>query len=196
MERLINRKQQNVHLPFSEDEVKAIKASGDKLALLLLYTGLRREELPFLYKSSNYEGGAVKILGKGDKFRVLPINETISKLVEETKNRFSWVSSRTINNHFARLQIKLGFKCNPHRFRATFATNLISNGFDLVTIQTLMGHASVNMTAKYIKIDIRSQRNAIDMITSPEYFIDGMSPEEMKKEIIKLRARLNRMSNG
>ena len=84
-------------------------------------------------------------------------------------------------------------KFNPHRFRATFATNLIDNGVDIVTIQTLMGHASIKQTAEYIKVSDLKLRNAIESF-EPKNSIEGMTKEELFQEVLKLRMRLQRES--
>ena len=84
-------------------------------------------------------------------------------------------------------------KFNPHRFRATFATSLIDNGVDIVTIQTLMGHASIKQTAEYIKVSDLKLRNAIETL-EPNNSIEGMTREELYQEVLRLRMRLRRES--
>lgn len=182
-------KQQNRHMPFSNEEVAAI--GNDEVALLFLYTGVRRFEFNQLLKSIP-EGNAIKVIGKGTKFRVIPVNEEILKLIARVKLTWGWKSDRSINLHFEHMSKRVGFQVNPHRFRATFATKLINNGIDLVTIQTLMGHSNISTTASYIKINTKFLKSAIDIITNPEYELEGMTLEEMKQEIIRLRNRLER----
>jgi site-specific recombinase XerD len=44
------------------------------------------------------------------------------------------------------------FRCNPHKFRRTFAVYCLRNGADLVDIQSLMGHEDLTMTRHYAAI--------------------------------------------
>ena len=182
-------KKQNAHIPFTKEELKAI--GDDKLSLLFLYTGVRRFELNQLL-NLKVEGKAIKLIGKGSKFRLVPVNKKISDLISSLKITWGWKSDRSINHHFEKIAKRVGFKVNPHRFRATFATKLINNGIDLVTIQTLMGHSNVSTTAGYIKINTVGLIAAVDQLTNPVYELEGMSPEEMKQEIIRLRKRIER----
>lgn len=182
-------KRQNKHIPFTKEELKAI--GDDPLSLLFLYTGVRRFEMNQLLLAK-VEGKAVKLIGKGTKFRLIPVNEKISHLKEKLSKEWGWKTDRSINLHFEKISKKVGFKVTPHRFRATFATKLINNGIDLVTIQTLMGHANIATTAGYIKINTVGLIAAVDQLTDPRYELEGMSPNEMKREIIRLRKRIER----
>lgn len=185
-------KKQNRHIPFTKEELELI--GKDELALLFLYTGVRRFEFNQLL-NSQVEGKAIKLMGKGSKFRLIPVNDRIFKLIESLKNSWGWKSDRSINLHFENMSKRVGFRVNPHRFRATFATKLINNGIDLVTIQTLMGHSNISTTASYIKINTVGLIAAVDQLTDPKFELDGMSPEEMKQEIIRLRKRIERGIN-
>ena len=156
-----------------------------------MYTGIRRFEL-YQLLSTDIESNSIKLIGKNRRFRLIPINDSIEKLIEELKSEWVWKSLKSINNHFMALNKKVGFQVNPHRYRASFATKLINNGIDLVTIQTLMGHSSVNTTAEYIKINTVKLSAAVEQLTNPSYDLDGMTIDEMKAEIIKLRFRINR----
>ena len=190
-------KQQNRYLPYTPEEFKKIMDSKDKLSKLFLLTGVRRFELKQLF--TRYESGAFSIVGKGNKFRLIPATKEILELVEELREEWSWKSDRSINLHFEKLSKDIGlFKDGkgivfPHRFRATFATKLINNGVDLVTIQTLMGHSKISTTAGYIKINASYLRSSIEMLSNPKYDLDGMTNPELKQEIMRLRRRLNRM---
>lgn len=186
-------KKQNRHIPFTRNELIAI--GDDDLAKLFLYTGVRRFEMNQLL-TSDIEGKAIKLMGKGSKFRLIPINDEILKLITNLKESWGWKTDRSINNHFEKIAKRTGFKVTPHRFRATFATRLINNGVDLVTIQTLMGHSNISTTASYIKINTPGLIAAVNQLTNPTYDLDGMSPEEMKQEIIRLRKRWERNKNG
>ncbi len=84
-----------------------------------------------------------------------------------------------------------GEKYNAHRFRATFATDLIDNGNDLVTVQTLMGHSSVTQTAEYVQSSDLKMRSAIKSLDRQVGY-EGMTREELYQEVQRLRSRWDR----
>lgn len=108
---------------------------------------------------------------------------------------YKGVSAKTIYREVVRLLKDEGIDGHPHMLRATFASQLAQNCVDLVRIQTLMNHSDISTTARYIAFDERNLRVATEVMFNPEYNLDGMTIDEMKKEILTLRARLNRMGD-
>lgn len=176
--------------PLTSEEKKLVKE--DKLIQLYLLTGVRRNEIYELFRNK-VVGGAIRITGKGSKDRLIPVNKVIIDLIEELKPNWLWKSPKELNRHFVKISETHNLeKFNPHRCRTTFATDLIKDGVDLVSISTLMGHSSITTTARYVKLNVDYFKAIIDQRTNPQYHIDGMSPEELKQEILRLRQRLNR----
>ena len=138
--------------------------------------GLRVSELVGLKISDLFfEEGFIKIHGKGNKERFVPIGELAEKYItiyketirvhtpiqkgfEDTLflNRRGRQLTRamifTIINNLADL-IELNKKISPHTFRHSFATHLLENGADLRSIQLMLGHESITTTEIYVHLD-------------------------------------------
>lgn len=166
------------------DQGPALRRRRDRAAvLLLLSTGLRREELARLRLHDLELGkrtGIVRVDGKGAKQREVPfegpvvdvIREWIAEregLAFEFDREALWiaVSGRTQGE---RLSLRshdqlLAFHAKAaglrewgiHRFRVTFATQLYDDGADIETIRTLMGHESIETTRRYLAVSERAR---------------------------------------
>jgi integrase/recombinase XerD len=138
--------------------------------------GLRVSELISLQISDLFfSEGFIKVTGKGNKQRLVPINTMTKrviksymdnsreklKIVEQFKdilflNRRGRALTRamifTIVKNLAK-QANIKKIISPHTFRHSFATHLLENGADLKTIQQLLGHQSITTTEIYMHID-------------------------------------------
>ncbi|NHB98693.1 integrase [Photorhabdus stackebrandtii] len=138
---------------------------------VLLGCGLRRSEVVALsYEDIIHREQALKVLGKGNKERVayMPAGtfERLMKWVEEVRGDYpgslfprirrhnyvtdSRMSDQAIYHILCTRRVEAGLdKCAPHDLRRTFASALLDNGEDLITVKDAMGHASVATTQKY-----------------------------------------------
>ncbi len=158
-------------------DLSKIENIRNKAMLELLYSsGLRVTELIEL-KISNYYPDVefVKITGKGNKERLVPIGdsamkhiaiyrETVRNHQEIKKGQEDFMFLNRRGNKLSRvmvfmiikdLALKIGLQKNisPHTFRHSFATHLIEGGADLRAIQEMLGHESITTTEIYTHLD-------------------------------------------
>jgi len=138
--------------------------------------GLRVSEVIEM-KISNifFDESLIKVLGKGKKERFVPLSSIAKKLLynyidcerDESKinkqsvdivflnNRGSKLSRIMLYNiiNDAALAAKINYKISPHTLRHSFATHLIENGADIISIQKMMGHENIITTEKYLNVN-------------------------------------------
>lgn len=145
----------------------------DHVMFELLYSsGLRVSELVSLkLEDINLESGFLRVLGKGSKERIVPVNmramERIKRYINQqrpeilknrrssylfvtrrgrpmTRQRF-WQATKTISK-------RLGIELSPHIMRHSFATHLLEGGADLRSLQKMLGHSDISTTQIYTKV--------------------------------------------
>lgn len=140
--------------------------------------GLRVSELVSLKISDLFfEEGFIKVKGKGDKQRFVPIGNLTQKYIDMYKTlirsrlsiqkghedtlflnrRGKQLTRAMIFTIIKDLAVKINLKktISPHTFRHSFATHLLENGADLRSIQLMLGHESITTTEIYVHLDRR-----------------------------------------
>ena len=166
-----------IELLISQNDLSTPEGLRNKAILETMYScGLRVSELTGL-KISNYfpEIGFVRVTGKGNKERLVPIGEMAVKHIDIYLNhvrnklvpkpgsediiflnrRGGQLSRVMIFLLIRQLADKAGIKKNisPHTFRHSFATHLIEGGADLRAVQEMLGHESITTTEIYTHLD-------------------------------------------
>lgn len=157
----------------------------NRAILELLYgCGLRVSELTHLKISDLFfEEGFIKVTGKGDKQRFVPIIDATKKFIDiyrkEIRNhqivskeykdtlflnrRGKQLTRAMIFTIIKQLAVKINLEktISPHTFRHSFATHLLENGADLRAIQLMLGHESITTTEIYMHVDKSHLKNVI-----------------------------------
>ncbi|MFI5219976.1 MAG: tyrosine recombinase XerC [Bacteroidia bacterium] len=157
------------HVEFDE----GYKGARDRMMLELLYgTGMRRAELAGLQDNSiDFGNNTVKVLGKRNKERVVPLTPSLVKMLKNylgEKNSYLKTCNQPNNflfldSHCKQIYPKLIYltvkkylgavttskKKSPHVLRHSFATHMLNNGADINAIKELLGHASLAATQVY-----------------------------------------------
>jgi len=144
----------------------------DEAVYMLLYgLGLRISEALSLRVKDAPLGESLRIVGKGNKMRVLPVIAAVRDAVESYRRqqpfalqpedrlfrakRGGELSPRHVQASIQHLRSRLGLsdRATPHALRHSFATHLLGSGADLRSIQELLGHVSLSTTQKYTQVD-------------------------------------------
>ena len=153
---------------------------------VLYACGLRVSELTNLKLSNVYlDVGYVKVIGKGNKERIIPIGEEAIKHLQfylQDRRQMNTIKSESedivfLNRRGAQLSRNMIFmivkelakkagikvKVSPHTFRHSFATHLIEGGANLRVVQALLGHRSIITTEIYTHLDMNYLKETIQM---------------------------------
>ena len=173
--------EKKIHVPFSEEEIFSVLNSDffssdykgilEKTLIYILYfTGARRSEIIEMnFNSVDLKQGILKVLGKRNKERLIPIHDILkdqlnfylryrSKLIDVSKiyTFFCFENGKkispgfvykTVNSYFNIVSSKS--KKSPHMLRHSFATHMLDQGADLNAVKGLLGHSSIAATQNY-----------------------------------------------
>jgi len=187
-----------VIVPFTDEQLRALLATIDThsasgfrnwtIMLTLLDTGLRVTELCNLkLEDTNLNERSLKVLGKGNKERVVPIGGTAQRAIAKYVNRYRpkpinqlkdylFLTSRGEQLTTNRIEVIIkqyanraginGVRCSPHTFRHTFAISYLRNGGDVFSLQRILGHSTLDMVRNYIALT-QSDLQAAHLKCSP-----------------------------
>ncbi len=161
-------------------DVRSELSYRDLAILELLYaSGIRLSEIHKLNMDSvDFAGKQIRVEGKGNKTRIVPVNEIcierlmqyITTMRNRLKNRddkalfLSRNGKRLCQRHIAK--IVKGFTArvlgrtdiSPHSIRHSYATHLLENGAEIKIISKLLGHSSINTTQRYTHLNLQKIR--------------------------------------
>ncbi|MES2851161.1 MAG: site-specific tyrosine recombinase XerD [Bacteroidota bacterium] len=170
----------------SQIDLSTAEGGRNKAMLETLYScGLRVTELVNLRISCLYlDVGFIRVIGKGDKERLVPIGSDAVKYIGIYKNdirvhtpvqpgnedilflnrRGAGLSRVMVFLIIKEMTKKAGIKktISPHTFRHSFATHLVEGGADLRAVQEMLGHESITTTEIYTHLDRKYLRNTLE----------------------------------
>lgn len=163
-------------------DTSTVKGRRDSAMLEVLYScGLRVSELTSLRLSDLFFGeGYIRVIGKGDKQRLVPISNTardkIQRYLEERRSARSGEETVFLNNRGGQLTRVMVFTIlkraveragidkhiSPHTFRHSFATHLLEGGASIRQVQEMLGHESILTTEIYTHLDSDHLRRTLE----------------------------------
>ena len=171
----------------STSKIKMLRDSA--ILQMLFSTGLRVSELCSLSRDIDLSSEEISIRGKGDKVRVVFLSDEAKAAVKayldvrddmddalfvktgaekrskgrvKTTEDFAPLTTRSVERivkHYATKAGIMSKKVTPHTMRHSFATDLLSNGADLRSVQALLGHANISTTQIYTHVTDKHLRN-------------------------------------
>ena len=135
----------------------------EKLVVLMLYTlGVRISELASL-KVADISGEWIRIIGKGNKQRDVPLLDSVKKLIDEYLSTFmikkflfekngEKLSENSLRYMITKVFGRVALKVTPHQLRHSYASSLLNSGAPIVDVSELLGHASMATTQIYTKL--------------------------------------------
>lgn len=162
-------------LPAHTEQYKCIKLRDRALFELLLSSGIRVQECVNLNRNDlDLNNLSFKVLGKGNKERICYFSQTakyhLVKLLEYQPQKKEYplksddplfISYKTgqrlgvngVERRFRELGSEIGIVAHPHKFRRTFATNLIKKEVPIEQVKEMMGHSNMDTTMIYTVLD-------------------------------------------
>lgn len=178
-------------IPFSEEEMAdqqrevnrpAKKSLLKELIVETLYqTGIRRDELVnLLLENVDFSKSEIKVIGKGNKARVIPISKKLSTLMAEyllirkpleayTEYFFINAKGKKLNDKFVYSTVNTYLslvtskkKKSPHILRHSFATHVLKYGAEISKVKMIMGHSSLASTQVYTSANIEQLKKVFN----------------------------------
>ncbi|WP_095497803.1 tyrosine recombinase XerC [Paraferrimonas haliotis] len=193
----------NALLTLDDTENSDPLAVRDRAIMELFYSsGLRLAELASLNLDSiDHQGHMVKVLGKGNKERIVPVGrialscigrwlELRSTLIKDDNEalflstRGSRLSHRAIQarmKHWGKLQ-GIAAGVHPHKLRHSFATHMLESSSDLRAVQELLGHANLSTTQVYTHLDFQHLAQVYDAAHPRAQLNPGKTDAKRKAE--------------
>jgi integrase/recombinase XerD len=170
---------EQVEVLLDQPLLKEEKYIRERSILELLYScGLRVSEVVSLTLNDvNLRDGYVRVRGKGNKERIVPLGSKAIEAIKTYLNQRKHIKENKLflnhrNSGLSRQSVWLivkqfannvGLNISPHTLRHSFATHLLDNGADLRVVQELLGHSSISTTQVYTHVSNRKLKEEFEM---------------------------------
>lgn len=168
-----------------EEEQRLLAASPDHLRaiiILALNTGMRRGEiLKLRWEDIDLKNRTITLRKtKSGRTRTVPINDQVFELLNGMKCKVDNVFPYTyIQTAFENSRRRAGLSVRFHDLRHTFASRLVANGVDIVTVQKLLGHQNITTTERYMHSNTEQKRNAVNTLSRICHADEGEDPKTL-----------------
>lgn len=161
--------------------IRAVKETenlrDETVVILLLHAGLRVSELAKLRVNEiviSPRGGLVRVFGKGNKYREVPLNSTARKILtrwidEKPESIYLFpgqenhLTSRAVRNIIYKYAYLARLKdVSPHTLRHTFCKNLLDRGVPLTEVSAMAGHTALDTTKIYTTPSIKDLQDSVE----------------------------------
>jgi len=177
-------------IPISQDEMQLLNDSvladpcdilGKCIIEVLYQTGMRKAELcGLMFEHVNIEGNELKVIGKGNKERFIPISGDLSDLLKsyleirkpDTEHKayfFINKKGKKLNEKFVYVVVNKYLslvttkeKRSPHILRHSFATHVLDNGAEISKVKKILGHSSLASTQVYTNANIEQLKKVFN----------------------------------
>lgn len=169
----------------TEEEFKKVLDYTDNKLMncifhVIFYSGLRISELTNLKMDDvDLSNNVMHILGKGKKYRYIPINDKIRSILfeysdtREVKSNYFFATKRTgkVSQQYVNRCLKISLKkagikkdISCHCLRHSFATNLLAKGANIQDVRELLGHSNIKVTSIYLHSTSQNLRKSINLL--------------------------------
>lgn len=179
-----------------EQVALALEASEEDTRVMLecLYaTGVRCAELVALeWADVDWNESTIRVnKGKGNKDRIVrfgvPCRDALLAFRHGCEGRVFKLTTQSVQSRFRSLSRKVGFRVWPHGLRHAYATGLLANGCDLISLMTLLGHESVDTTAIYLHVDPNIEDKGRVVADARATVRGGMTGKRLRRTLTGVR---------
>lgn len=155
----------------SKEDVKALlehaainKPEMERVIRFALYTGARRQEI-ITARYEHIVDGEIRIRGKGDKERMVPVTPEALREKQDIGKIFSYQHGSTISNYFRELSNACGIKARFHDLRHTAGTYMLAAEIPIDVIRDILGHTDIRTTEIYAKVLAKTRSREIKKLS-------------------------------